>query len=111
MVYDNYNALVVGFGPTERASEAVVSVALYPRWVNLFFLKGAKLPDPKKRLQGKGSIVRHITLTDAETLHDPAVQALFGHALAAADWTPDPATPGRIVVKSVATNQRPRRPK
>jgi len=34
LVYDNYNALVIGFGPSERASEAVVSIALYPRCVS-----------------------------------------------------------------------------
>src|SRR5688572_16973057 len=27
LVYDNYNALVIGFSPTERASEAVFSIA------------------------------------------------------------------------------------
>jgi hypothetical protein len=43
LVYDNYNALVVGFGPTERAAEAVLSIALYPRGVTLFFLQGARL--------------------------------------------------------------------
>ncbi len=46
MIYDNYNALVIGFGATERPSKAVLSVALYPRWVNLYFLHGASLPDP-----------------------------------------------------------------
>ncbi|MEO8198907.1 MAG: hypothetical protein ABI679_00165 [Gemmatimonadota bacterium] len=34
MVYDNYNFLVVGFGPSERASEAVLSVVLAPRRVS-----------------------------------------------------------------------------
>ena len=38
LVYDNYNALAIGFGPSERASEAIFSIALYPRWVTLFFL-------------------------------------------------------------------------
>ncbi len=38
LVYDNYNALVFGFSPTERASDALVSVAGYPKWVTLFFL-------------------------------------------------------------------------
>ena len=32
LVYDNYNALAIGFGPSERASEAIFSIALYPRW-------------------------------------------------------------------------------
>ena len=57
LVYDNYsyNALAIGFGPTERASEAIFSIALYPRWVSLFFLRGASLPDPEKPLKGSGS--------------------------------------------------------
>jgi hypothetical protein len=38
LVYDNYNALAIGFGPTERASDAIFSIALYPKWVSLFFL-------------------------------------------------------------------------
>ena len=36
LVYDNYNALVIGFGATERASDAILSIALYPRWVTCF---------------------------------------------------------------------------
>src|SRR5438270_9430930 len=76
LVYDNYNALVVGFGPTERASDAVFSIALYPRWINLFFLNGATLPDPHQRLKGGGKRVRSIVLETAATLDEPAVQAL-----------------------------------
>jgi hypothetical protein len=48
IVYDNYNALAIGFGPSERASEAIFSIALYPKHPSLFFLQGAKLPDPTK---------------------------------------------------------------
>ncbi len=60
LVYDNYNALAIGFAPCERSSEAIFSIALYPRWVNFFFLQGRWLPDPDRLLQGKGSTVRHI---------------------------------------------------
>ncbi len=52
LVYDNYNALAIGFSPTERTSHAVLSIALYPRWVSLFFLQGIGLPDPSRRLKG-----------------------------------------------------------
>ena len=44
LVYDNFNALVMGFGPTERAGDAFFSLAIYPKWINLFFLDGARLP-------------------------------------------------------------------
>ena len=35
MVYDNYNGLVIGFGPTERPSEALFSLVLFPKWLTL----------------------------------------------------------------------------
>jgi hypothetical protein len=49
IVYDNYNALAIGFGPSDKASEAIFSIAVFPRWVSLFFLQGAKLPDSRYR--------------------------------------------------------------
>ncbi len=58
MVYDNYNFLVIGFGPTERPSEAIFSIALHARGVSLCFLQaGSQLPDPGKMLKGSGSKV------------------------------------------------------
>ena len=110
LVYDNYNALAIGFGPTERASDAIFSIALYPRWVSLFFLHGASLPDPQKLLKGSGKRVRYIVLEDAATLDKPAVRALIAQALKGAAKPLDGASPGRIVIKSVLAKQRPRRP-
>ena len=62
MVYDNYNWLVIGFSPSERPSEAIFSIVLPPRRVTLCFLQGAGLPDPAKRLEGKGNVVRNVRL-------------------------------------------------
>ena len=44
-VYDNYNALVIEFGPSERAS-AALSRSRCIRVRELVFLQGAKLSDP-----------------------------------------------------------------
>jgi hypothetical protein len=109
LVYDNYNALAIGFGPTERASDAVFSIAVYPRWVSLFFLQGAKLSDPRKLLKGGGTRVRHIVLEDG-TLEMPAVRALMAQALWKARKPLDGKGRRRIVIKSVSAKQRPRQP-
>src|SRR5215469_4953515 len=109
IVYDNYNALAIGFGPNEKASLAIFSIALYPRWVNLFFLQGAKLPDPKGRLQGKGNVVRSVRLDDG-MLDDPEIQELMKIAHARAKVPIDPTQRSQIVVKSVSAKQRARRP-
>src|SRR3954464_11965111 len=77
-VYDNYNALVIGFGPTDRPSDALFSVVLYPRHVNLGFLQGALLDDPAGVLLGTGTQFRHIRLIpDASVLARPEVAALI----------------------------------
>ncbi|HEY7474430.1 MAG TPA: hypothetical protein VH679_05425 [Vicinamibacterales bacterium] len=109
LVYDNYNALVIGFGPTERASDAVFSIALYPRWVNLFFLNGAGLHDPHKLLQGSGSRVRSIRLDSVSVLDAPAVRMLMAEAIEGAKPF-NRAKVGRIVIKAIVRKQRPRRP-
>ena len=110
IVYDNYNALAIGFGPSEKASEAIFSIAVFPRWVSLFFLQGAKLPDPDKVLQGSGTRVRHIVLTAPEILERPAVKKLMLLALASAKKPLDPKQRRRLIIKSISAKQRPRRP-
>jgi hypothetical protein len=107
MVYDKANALVVGFGPTEKPSEAIFSVVVYPRWILLYFLQGAALPDPNGRLQGAGKIGRHIRLTDAKTLDDPAVRELMDDAVELAEVPFTPGQKARIVIRQ--TTEKPRR--
>src|SRR5687768_9244730 len=37
LVYDNFHALVMGFGSSDRASDCIVSLAVYPNGVSLNF--------------------------------------------------------------------------
>ena len=110
-VYDNYNALVFGYGPSDRPSEAVLSLAIMPRWVTLCFLKGAKLRDPKKLLGGGGNVVRNIHLSSPSHLEDVDVRDLIDQSIAAA--RPEfSGKPGKqqTIIKSISAKQRPRRP-
>src|SRR3989442_657784 len=108
MVYDNYNALVIGYAPSERASDAIFSIALYPRWVTLFFLNGKGLPDPEGLLNGNGSRVRHIRLETAATLDKPAVRDLMNAALERSDQPIDAKGRRQLIIKSISAKQRPR---
>jgi len=110
LVYDNYNALAIAFGANEKLSGVVFSIALYPRWVSLFFARGTELSDPAGLLQGTGKGIRHIVLKDIALFDDPAVEALIAQSLARATPPIDPTKPGRLIVKSVSAKQRPRRP-
>jgi hypothetical protein len=112
LVYDNYNALAIGFGPTERASDAIFSIAVYPRRVNLCLLQGgrSRLKDPNKLLRGSGSTNRFIPLESAGDLDQLEVEDLMTQALAKASVPLNPSATGRLLIKSVSATQRPRRP-
>jgi hypothetical protein len=109
LVGDRYTGLVIGFSPTERPADATLSIVLYPRWVNLFFLQGATIRDPKRLLEGTGTTVRHLTLHDPTLLDDRDVRDLVAQARSQARvgfpqrW--------RIVIKSISTTRRARRPR
>ena len=110
LVFDNYNALVFAVSPTERTADAFVSVAGYPRWVTLFFLRGAELKDPRGLLQGTGKQVRGIRLTAAIRVDTPAVKALVRQAASVHGAAFKVAPKLRTIVKTVLDEQRPRRP-
>jgi hypothetical protein len=111
MVYDNYNALAIGFAPGERPSEAIFSIAVFPKWVTFCFLQGAKLADPTKRLNGSGSTVRHVRLIPLSVLDAPEIQSLIDAALASAKVPLPSSGKSKLIIKSISAKQRPRRPK
>jgi hypothetical protein len=110
LVYDNYNALAVGFGPTAKASALPVSIALYPRWATLFLMFGATLDDPEGLLEGKGPRIRSVRLDGLGMLKSEPVDALVTAAVLQAGWTLDRKAKGEVVIQSVSEKQRPRRP-
>jgi hypothetical protein len=109
LVWDNYNFFVIGYSPTERPTDSIVSIAARANGVGLCFIHGASLPDPKKLLLGSGKQTRFIRLQSAATLAHPDVEALLAAAVDRAK-TPLPGTGrGRLIIRSVAAKQRPRR--
>ncbi|MDM4764750.1 DUF1801 domain-containing protein [Pelomonas sp. SE-A7] len=109
-VYDNYNSLVFGYGPNERASEAVLSLACFPRWVTLCLLWGVKLPDPKGLLKGEGKQVRSLRLAEPADLENADVLALIRAAIQPSEAALSAAPPLRTVIRAVSVKQRARRP-
>jgi hypothetical protein len=108
MVYDNYNALAIGFSPTERPSDAVLSLVIFPKRVSICFIQGKHLPDPDHLLVGDGNQVRFIRLDpQAAILDTPPLRALISEAIAFGDT---PFTGKRqLVIRSISRKQRPRR--
>ncbi len=109
LVYDNYNALAVGFCASERPSDMIGSIALYPRWVSLFFAHGNEIRDPERLLKGSGKVVRSVNLNSADDLDKPEIRALLDQAVKLSGLSPT-APRGELIIQSISAKQRPRRP-
>jgi hypothetical protein len=109
MVYDNYNFFVIGYCPTERPSDCILSIAAASNGVGLCFTWGASLPDPKKILTGSGKQTRFLRLETASRLHQPEVAALLSVAALRAKARLPATGRGKLIIRSVSRKQRPRR--
>src|SRR3954469_9436403 len=108
MVYDNSYALVIGYSPTERPSDAILSLVIYPKKVSVCFLQGRHLDDPGGLLQGDGNQVRWVRLDGgAKALDAPAARGLIDDATAYGE-VPFAAR-HQLIIRAVSPKRRPRR--
>jgi hypothetical protein len=110
-VYENQNALVISYSPTERGYEAVCSISVYPRLVKLGFGRGAELSksDPNKLLQGQGKMARYVELNSVADFDRAEIESLIADAVKLAKLRLDPNAKGAVIIKAEAQKQRARR--
>ena len=110
-VYENQNSLVISYSPTERGSDGLCGIALYPDCVKLFFGHGAQLSksDPNRLLQGSGKTVRHVVLNTAADFDSAGIEGLMAAALKLAKLPLDAGANGSVIIKAEEQKQRARR--
>jgi hypothetical protein len=107
-VYENQNALVFSYSPTERGFEAVCSISVYPDVVKLGFGKGAELSksDSNRLLQGQGKTARYVALNAAADFDRAEIEALIANAVKLAKLRLDPDAKGAVIIKAEEQKQR-----
>jgi hypothetical protein len=110
-VYENQNALVISYSPTENGYDGLYSLALYPSGVKLFFAQGALLSkaDPNKLLQGSGKTVRHVVLNTVAEFDRAEIEVLMAAGLKLAKLRLNASAKGSVIIKAEAQKQRARR--
>jgi hypothetical protein len=109
LIYDNYNFLAFGWGPTDRMSDIFCSIAVGTRGVIFGFMWGVKLDDPKGLLSGGGNQFRSLRVPDFEKFPKADVKALMKQAYQLSlDRSQDrPQAPtGQTIVKSISPKKR-----
>jgi hypothetical protein len=110
LIYDNYNAVAVGWSPTLTLGDTFCSIAVYNnKNVHLGFFLGSRLTDPERLLLGKGTQYRYIRLERAEDLPIDYIEGLLAEAhinsLAGAKNL-ESAPKGSTVVKSISPKKK-----
>jgi hypothetical protein len=109
LVWDNYNFFVIGYSPTERPSDYIVSIAASAAGLGLSFNNGARLSDPDGVLLGSGKANRFIRLPTAGVLAEPKIEAMLRRAVEASTVPQPWSAGGKLIIRSVSAKQRPRR--
>jgi hypothetical protein len=109
LVWDNYNFFVIGYSPTERPADSILSIAARAHGVGVCFIQGAQLPDPKRLLLGSGKQTRFIRVEAASQLAHPDIEALIAAAIDQARVPLPTGGRGRLIIRSVSAKQRQRR--
>jgi hypothetical protein len=108
-VYDYSNSVVIGYSPTDRGIDGIVSIAARANDVRLYFMHGPQLPDPKRLLLGSGRQARFVQVAAASELAHPDVKALIAAASDMASVPLPSKGKGSLIIKSGAAKRRPRR--
>ena len=109
LVYDYGSFFVIGYSPTDHPTDGIVSIAARADGVQLYFMQGPQLPDPKKLLMGSGKQTRFIRVESASQLAHPDVEALIAAAIDQAGVPLPTKGRGRLVMRTFAGKQLLRR--
>jgi hypothetical protein len=111
LIYDNYNALAVGWSPTDRVGHTFCSIAVgrTSNNVHFGFYWGSEISDPDKILLGEGNQYRYILVTDTNTFPKTYIKKLVKEAYAnsvAKVKDKKQIRNGQTIVKSVSAKKR-----
>ena len=82
LIYDNYNALAIGWSPTDRVGHTFCSIAIgrTSKNVHFGFYWGSEIPDPKKILIGNGKQYRYILVKNKKEFPQTYIKKLVKDA-------------------------------
>ena len=95
------------YGPTERViADAVCSIGVFSKHVNLIFRRGTDLSDRHGILEGSGSAMRHIKLRKLSELDRPELRAYVREARKCAGLRrPRRRTPDDVITRVKKTRR------
>lgn len=81
LIWDNYNAVALAYSKSKKLKDAFCHIAIYSKHVNFGFNRGTELSQTDIPLQGKGKLIRHITVKDFESFPEGIIKKMIWEAV------------------------------
>jgi hypothetical protein len=111
LIYDNYNALAIGWSPTDKVGHTFCSIAIgrTSKNVHFGFYWGSQISDPEKTLMGQGKQYRYILVKNKRDFPEAYIKKLLTEAFAnslAKVKDPKQIMEGATITKSISAVKR-----
>jgi len=81
LIWDNYNAVALAYSKSEKLKDAFCHIAVYSGHINFGFNRGAELKKETVKLNGKGKLIRHISVKDFESFPKKEIKNMIWEAV------------------------------
>lgn len=81
LIWDNYNAVAMAYSKSENLKDAFCHIAVYSGHVNFGFNRGAELTKETVKLNGKGKLIRHISIKDFKSFPKKEIKTMLWEAV------------------------------
>ncbi|MDF1698638.1 MAG: DUF1801 domain-containing protein [Saprospiraceae bacterium] len=109
LIWDNYNAVALAYSKSEKLKDAFCHISVYARHVNFGFNRGAELTKEPVKLNGKGKLIRHISITDFQSFPKNEIQPMIWEAVEISEQLNNALiennSPPKSIVMSISTKK------
>ncbi|WP_400075413.1 hypothetical protein [Winogradskyella sp. R77965] len=81
LIWDNYNAVALAYSKSEKLKDAFCHIAVYSKHVNFGFNRGVELTNGNLKLEGKGKLIRHISVKKIESFPKDDISKMIWEAV------------------------------
>ena len=112
LIWDNYNAVAIAYSKSDKLKDAFCHIAVYSKYVNFGFNRGAELTKSQVKLSGKGKLIRHINVSNFESFPKNEIKQLLSEAIGLSETINPELIKSKIQSKSIvmSISEKKRRP-
>ena len=112
LIWDNYNAVAIAYSKSDKLKDAFCHIAVYSKYVNFGFNRGAELTKSQVKLSGKGKLIRHINVSNFESFPKNEIKQLLSEAIGLSETINPELINSKIQSKSIvmSISEKKKRP-